>query len=1135
MTPQEAYQRNVLDQALKYYQLGLSIFPLEYKSKRPFFEKLPLIGEKRKWEPFGEKRADEQQIREWFSSDFCNIAIVQGAVSGNLVVMDFDEEPIGVPLAEYMMGEKLENLGAKTIVVKTKKGAHVYLRTDAPVEYEKFDNLTPAIKMEIRADVHYVVAPPSIHPDSGQPYAFIGPGEQIMTIRTEQYKKWRSDLDRKLEEWPYVREILPYWKAPLPGKPETGGRQNLCLGVAAFFRKILKWSQERAEQIIRGICLVTEDEEERQRINAVQSTYHKEDIDTVGTQKWLGEDLFTLLKNIPRPKDKPKKKTRKTIHEVEAETKKRDPQSVVVPLSDPCIDYALWTPTAVSYCRIRLNAPDDARVVIKNPPRPIRRLLVDDDIYFEYEHNGKIITAKVDDLLSLLKGEGCVLSVMHAMDVLSAVTTGMTNETVRVHATYGVYDENGQLMICEQPHPVKDEQSSVWESILASEALSCEPTAEKLLAYIDILSHWHPYECLPSIGLGLAGPFTPITRRHGMLVPHLDLWSPEHDLGKSLVTFIASTQLYSVGSISGEDINSPYRVAAHLDSICLPLPVEEADRLKPGVNPTLKQSAERWSVTKRGQTSLEMLKYNSRATLQLSGNTPALGGSPAELKRWLVDRFDSSAKAVRRKGNIALERAFEDLQPIGYGLIRWWVLEHPTVDELLTMLKDWREEIRKAKETWVSPKRAEEWAIVYFGLKIFEHGCKKCGLDMPAPTITEFVKTVVTPVEDSTWAVERSIASRFASWFLRDIAVHERTQKTVTKEEGFTTIGSETVRPGEDQIWRQAGGLVKVGGRLVPGWFVTDSIVDTYNNFADDGYHVTSLIELAKQGADEGGIPYDQVLDSDNVRVRKVAIGDRKLRAAFVPECLVGGDTSWIEALNTDGSEPPKTMPDDEGTYPAEWKRLYTKFPQVPISSHTLGTTNIDDLDSTSFSLSSQVPMKSRARVEEADEKAKKAEKSTNIYARRQNLGNLGTFEKSENLAQQEKWFPSLGTVPKVLGTDIKSSSHDMGTSVKPIAEPPLNIESAEELQKALLDLQAKVSPQSLEHEFLILQWALKEAVNNISNGDRIGAYLLRSDGMRKYPANSDSVARIIDTFYSQIESIAKRIVARKKVLRQGD
>jgi len=37
-------------------------------------------------------------------------------------------------------------------------------------------------------------------------------------------------------------------------------------------------------------------------------------------------------------------------------------------------------------------------------------------------------------------------------------------------------------------------------------------------------------------------------------------------------------------------------------------------------------------------------------------------------------------------------------------------------------------------------------------------------------------------------------------------------------------------------------------------------------------------------------------------------------------------------------------------------------------------------------------------------------------------LGNLGTFDFLRKLAHLKKWFPALGTVPKILGTTLQSS-----------------------------------------------------------------------------------------------------------------
>jgi len=622
------------------------------------------------------------------------------------------------------------------------------------------------------------------------------------------------------------------------------------------------------------------------------------------------------------------------------------------PLSDS--EYVTWTPQEIRICRKTVAGQGDSRITIKNPPKPLRRLLVDGDTYFEYEFNGKNLTTKVDDLLHQLSADGCVLFRQRAMDALSAVTMGMARETVRVQATYGVYDEDGKLRICENPHPVKPDQMRIWEQI--ADATKHEPTAEELYAYLEVLKHWHPYECIPFMGAGIANPFTPIIRGRRMLFPHLDAWSPEHDLGKSLVTIIASTQLWSIEPTSGPAVDSKFRFAYHIDSCCLPLAVEEADRLKPGLQSVLKESAERWVADERGTTDLDKIQYCARSILMLSGNNIAFSSSAAQLKRCLIVRFDSTAKRFRKKGNKQLEEAVDNLAPVGYGLTRWWVQDHPSTDELVQSLREWKEDIRKARSAWGSPKRPEAWSCVYLGLKILEHGCKKLGLDWRAPSVGLFVEKVVVPVEESTWAVERSNASRVASWLFKYTSEFKRTEKTYNKVEGEVT---KVVCRGEDETWRDAGELVRADGITVPGRFIIDSLLDAYNDQADDAFQVPSVIELTKQGADEAGIPYDQVLDSDMVRARKVDIKGRKLRAAFVPDSLIGGDTGAQLTVETGGELPGA---DGKGAHEAEW------FSIVPIGSQefpALGTNLSNSLDTSSLDISSQVPKeKEHARIE---------------------------------------------------------------------------------------------------------------------------------------------------------------------------
>jgi hypothetical protein len=292
----EAYQRAVLDQALKFHKMGVSTFPLRFQDKKPDASKLP----EGKWEPFTKERASLEQITEWFGGGKDNnLAVVLGPISGSLAVADCDDHEFGKEQAEYFFGTSLEHIAKATMLVKTGRGYHVYFHTETPIKHEDFHTREPVpVPFEIRSEIHYVVGPPSIHP-SGAPYTFVGQAEKILKWSTTDYMKWRSGMNELLVEWPYVCIILPHWKSPDEG---GRGRQNLCLGVAGFFRKVLGWPEDRATEVIERLCRITGDNEVGQRVGAVASTFAKGDLDAVSVESWLGTELFSLLKSLPRPK-----------------------------------------------------------------------------------------------------------------------------------------------------------------------------------------------------------------------------------------------------------------------------------------------------------------------------------------------------------------------------------------------------------------------------------------------------------------------------------------------------------------------------------------------------------------------------------------------------------------------------------------------------------------------------------------------------------------------------------------------------------------------------------------------------------------------------------------------------------------
>lgn len=158
-------------QAQQYADLGLSVFPLPRRSKVP--------AKGFRWTEFQNRRADRTELAKLFESDEQNIAIVTGAVSGNFVVRDYDDE------GAYARWQQDHADVARTLpTVRTARGHHVYAR--AQVDGTKFYS-----DGELRAGGVYVLAPPSKHP-SGALYSWEVPlGNEIPNVNLSEIG-WQS-------------------------------------------------------------------------------------------------------------------------------------------------------------------------------------------------------------------------------------------------------------------------------------------------------------------------------------------------------------------------------------------------------------------------------------------------------------------------------------------------------------------------------------------------------------------------------------------------------------------------------------------------------------------------------------------------------------------------------------------------------------------------------------------------------------------------------------------------------------------------------------------------------------------------------------------------------------------------------
>ncbi len=161
-----------LDYALFYVSYGLSVIPLKPG------EKVPIV----RWEKYQQEAPTIDEIRKWFEGGNNNIAIVCGKVSGNLVVIDFDDTEIYEKfMKEIESDAELKDIIESTWLVRTGKGYHIYLRVDT----DKIVKIGKMAKVDIKGEGGYVVAPPSLHP-SRKRYEFVRfsktTGHEIFTI-----------------------------------------------------------------------------------------------------------------------------------------------------------------------------------------------------------------------------------------------------------------------------------------------------------------------------------------------------------------------------------------------------------------------------------------------------------------------------------------------------------------------------------------------------------------------------------------------------------------------------------------------------------------------------------------------------------------------------------------------------------------------------------------------------------------------------------------------------------------------------------------------------------------------------------------------------------------------------------------
>jgi hypothetical protein len=252
--------------ALTYAGYGWSVVPVRPAAK------FPLI----RWQEFQERRADADEIAQWFERwPDANVGIVTGAISG-LTVFDIDPRHKGDDsLATW---EMLHGPLPPTIEAITGGGGrHLYFSTGSTGLRSR---VAIARGIDVRARGGLVVAPPSRHP-SGNLYRWRD-GRAPSDAEAEPLRGWLAQILLGMED--RRGHPLSHWRDLVRGGVKEGERNNTIASLSGHLlwhdvdpevvrELLLCWNSERCDPPL-------DDEEVTQVVASITRLHKRAESDT---------------------------------------------------------------------------------------------------------------------------------------------------------------------------------------------------------------------------------------------------------------------------------------------------------------------------------------------------------------------------------------------------------------------------------------------------------------------------------------------------------------------------------------------------------------------------------------------------------------------------------------------------------------------------------------------------------------------------------------------------------------------------------------------------------------------------------------------------------------------------------------
>lgn len=204
--------------ALRYARMGLRVIPLQTRGKIPIFKNWPEVA-----------TSDAELITRWWAqAPASNVGIATGHQSG-VFVLDVDVKSGGMDEYERLV-LKHGRFPETWQQITGSKGMHLFFRYPA-FEVRNAAGILPGI--DIRGEGGQVVAPPSIHPDTGLEYAWDGLADIEHTALAEA-PAWLLDLLQHRDADHHQSKFLPVTEE----KIQKGVRHPTLLALAGMMRRL---------------------------------------------------------------------------------------------------------------------------------------------------------------------------------------------------------------------------------------------------------------------------------------------------------------------------------------------------------------------------------------------------------------------------------------------------------------------------------------------------------------------------------------------------------------------------------------------------------------------------------------------------------------------------------------------------------------------------------------------------------------------------------------------------------------------------------------------------------------------------------------------------------------------------------